>query len=149
MNVHQEWFFADELERAAQAAPDTTFVWAHGGHGPPEVVGGVLRRNRNVMIDISARTPWIGPGTVLLRADGSLNAAWAMLLEDYADRVMVGLDVFAPAHYQQSNVTMLVDYYRGISGEHPDWDEYRRAMEQQRRVLLRISIEAVGPDRGG
>jgi PPOX class probable F420-dependent enzyme len=43
----------------------------------------------------------------------------------------------------------LVDYYRGISGEHPDWDEYRRAMEQQRRVLLRISIEAVGPDRGG
>jgi PPOX class probable F420-dependent enzyme len=43
----------------------------------------------------------------------------------------------------------LVDYYRGISGEHPDWDEYRRAMQQQRRVLLRISIEAVGPDRGG
>ena len=43
----------------------------------------------------------------------------------------------------------LVDYYRGISGEHPDWDEYRRAMEQQRRVLLRISIEAVGPDRAG
>jgi PPOX class probable F420-dependent enzyme len=43
----------------------------------------------------------------------------------------------------------LVDYYRGISGEHPDWAEYRRAMEQQRRVLLRISIETVGPDRGG
>jgi PPOX class probable F420-dependent enzyme len=43
----------------------------------------------------------------------------------------------------------LVDYYRGISGEHPDWDDYRRAMEQQRRVLLRISIDAVGPTRGG
>jgi PPOX class probable F420-dependent enzyme len=43
----------------------------------------------------------------------------------------------------------LVDYYRGISGEHPDWDEYRRAMEQQRRVLLRISIDAVGPTRAG
>jgi PPOX class probable F420-dependent enzyme len=43
----------------------------------------------------------------------------------------------------------LVDYYRGISGEHPDWDEYRRAMEQQRRVLLRISIDAVGPTRSG
>jgi PPOX class probable F420-dependent enzyme len=43
----------------------------------------------------------------------------------------------------------LVDYYRRISGEHPDWDEYRRAMEQQRRVLLRISIDAVGPTRGG
>ena len=43
----------------------------------------------------------------------------------------------------------LVDYYRGISGEHPDWDEYRRAMEQQRRVLLRVSIDAVGPTRAG
>jgi PPOX class probable F420-dependent enzyme len=43
----------------------------------------------------------------------------------------------------------LVDYYRRISGEHPDWDEYRRAMEQQRRVLLRISIDAVGPTRAG
>jgi PPOX class probable F420-dependent enzyme len=43
----------------------------------------------------------------------------------------------------------LVDYYRRISGEHPDWDEYRRAMQDQRRVLLRISIEGVGPTRAG
>jgi PPOX class probable F420-dependent enzyme len=43
----------------------------------------------------------------------------------------------------------LVDYYRGISGEHPDWDDYRRAMHQQQRVLLRISIDKVGPDHGG
>ena len=39
----------------------------------------------------------------------------------------------------------LVDYYRGISGEHPDWDDYRRAMQDQQRVLLRVSIDAVGP----
>lgn len=43
----------------------------------------------------------------------------------------------------------LVDYYRRISGEHPDWDEYRRAMEQEQRVLVRISIDAVGPTRSG
>ena len=43
----------------------------------------------------------------------------------------------------------LVDYYRRIAGEHPDWDEYRAAMEQQRRVLLRIDIERAGPDRSG
>jgi PPOX class probable F420-dependent enzyme len=43
----------------------------------------------------------------------------------------------------------LVDYYRGISGEHPDWDDYRAAMEKQRRVLLRIDIERAGPDRSG
>lgn len=43
----------------------------------------------------------------------------------------------------------LVDYYRGISGEHPDWEEYRRAMQQQRRVLVRITIDRVGPSRAG
>jgi PPOX class probable F420-dependent enzyme len=43
----------------------------------------------------------------------------------------------------------LVDYYRRISGEHPDWDDYRRAMEEQRRVLIRISFEKVGPSRFG
>jgi PPOX class probable F420-dependent enzyme len=43
----------------------------------------------------------------------------------------------------------LVDYYRRISGEHPDWDDYRRAMEQQRRVLVRVSIDQVGPTHAG
>lgn len=43
----------------------------------------------------------------------------------------------------------LVDYYRRISGEHPDWDDYRRAMQQQRRVLVRVSIDKVGPTRAG
>jgi PPOX class probable F420-dependent enzyme len=43
----------------------------------------------------------------------------------------------------------LVDYYRRIAGEHPDWDRYRRAMEQEQRVLVRISIDKVGPTRAG
>jgi PPOX class probable F420-dependent enzyme len=43
----------------------------------------------------------------------------------------------------------LVDYYRRISGEHPDWEDYRRAMQQQQRVLVRVSIDAVGPTRAG
>ena len=43
----------------------------------------------------------------------------------------------------------LVDYYRRASGEHPDWDEYRRAMEKERRVVLRITIERSGPTRTG
>jgi PPOX class probable F420-dependent enzyme len=43
----------------------------------------------------------------------------------------------------------LVDYYRRIRGEHPDWDEYRRAMEADDRVLIRVSILGVGPAREG
>ena len=43
----------------------------------------------------------------------------------------------------------LVDYYRSISGEHPDWDDYRAAMVRERRVLLRLTIDKAGPDRRG
>jgi PPOX class probable F420-dependent enzyme len=43
----------------------------------------------------------------------------------------------------------LVDYYRRISGEHPDWDEYRAAMIRERRCVVRISITRAGPDISG
>jgi hypothetical protein len=43
----------------------------------------------------------------------------------------------------------LVDYYRRISGEHPDWDDYRAAMERDKRVLLHISVRKAGPDVSG
>jgi PPOX class probable F420-dependent enzyme len=43
----------------------------------------------------------------------------------------------------------LVDYYRRISGEHPDWNEYRSAMKEQKRLIIRISIDKVGPTREG
>ncbi|NUR07762.1 MAG: PPOX class F420-dependent oxidoreductase [Nocardioidaceae bacterium] len=43
----------------------------------------------------------------------------------------------------------LVDYYRGINGEHDDWDDYRAAMERERRVIVRITPERAGPDRQG
>ena len=44
---------------------------------------------------------------------------------------------------------LLIDYYRGLAGEHPDWDDYRAAMERERRVMVRIELERAGPDRQG
>jgi PPOX class probable F420-dependent enzyme len=44
---------------------------------------------------------------------------------------------------------LLVEYYRSLAGEHPDWDDYRAAMERERRVLVRIDVERAGPDRSG
>lgn len=43
----------------------------------------------------------------------------------------------------------LVDYFRRLNGEHEDWDDYRAAMERERRVLLRISLTRAGPDAYG
>lgn len=47
-------------------------------------------------------------------------------------------------------IELLVDYYRVIAGEHPDWDEYRQAMVDQGKVLIRVTIERWGPiSKGG
>lgn len=39
----------------------------------------------------------------------------------------------------------LVEYYRCISGEHPDWEEYRAAMREQGKSLIRITVDCWGP----
>ena len=44
---------------------------------------------------------------------------------------------------------LLVDYYRRISGEHPDWDDYRAAMVRDQRVIVRVTITRAGPDVSG
>jgi len=44
---------------------------------------------------------------------------------------------------------LLVDYYRRASGEHPDWDDYRTAMQRDRRVMVLIDITRAGPDFHG
>ena len=43
----------------------------------------------------------------------------------------------------------LVEYYRRISGEHPDWADYRAAMERDRRVILRMTVQRAGPTAHG
>lgn len=43
----------------------------------------------------------------------------------------------------------LVDYYRRVVGDHPDWEEYRQAMFDEQRVLLQIDIQEAGPDDYG
>ncbi len=43
----------------------------------------------------------------------------------------------------------LVDYYRRVVGEHPDWQDYRAAMGRERRVLVRIDLTGAGPERRG
>ncbi len=44
---------------------------------------------------------------------------------------------------------ILEDYYRRISGEHPDWADYRAAMQRDKRLIVRITIDRAGPDVSG
>ncbi len=43
----------------------------------------------------------------------------------------------------------LVEYYRSVSGEHPDWEDYRAAMVRDKRVLLSLDLTRAGPDVAG
>ena len=44
---------------------------------------------------------------------------------------------------------ILVSYYRGVAGEHPDWPDYRAAMHRDRRVIARLTVLRAGPDISG
>ena len=44
---------------------------------------------------------------------------------------------------------LLVEYYRSVAGEHPDWDDYRAAMAREQRLIVRITVARAGPTRSG
>jgi PPOX class probable F420-dependent enzyme len=68
-----------------------------------------------------------------------------LIHSDDWDGPYVQLDGTAEVLDVPEAVEALVDYYRCISGEHPDWDEYCTAMINQGKSLLRITIERWGP----
>jgi PPOX class probable F420-dependent enzyme len=42
-----------------------------------------------------------------------------------------------------ATVEELIEIYRAIAGEHPDWDDFRRAMVADRRLVLRLRVERI------
>ena len=77
------------------------------------------------------------------------SASMVVLSEDFnGDWVQV--DGTATVIDLPDAVEALVEYFRVISGEHPDWDEYRAAMVRQGKCLIRLEIDRWGPiARGG
>src|SRR3954463_8819363 len=67
------------------------------------------------------------------------------VLSDEWDGPWVQLDGRAEVLDLPEALEPLVEYYRSISGEHPDWEEYRAAMTRQGKSLLRIEVTGGGP----
>jgi PPOX class probable F420-dependent enzyme len=65
--------------------------------------------------------------------------ATVLVLSDEFDDAWVQLEGTCEVIDPPDSVEPLVDYYRSIAGEHPDWDEYRQAMRDQGKSLLRIT----------
>jgi PPOX class probable F420-dependent enzyme len=67
------------------------------------------------------------------------------VLSDDWDGPYVQVDGRAEVLDLPEAVEPLVDYYRSVAGEHPDWDEYRDAMRRQGKSLIRVTIDRWGP----
>ena len=108
--------------------------------------------------------PQMSPVTGGVDADGRIvistypqRAKAANLRRDARATVLVHSDEWNGAYVQvdgtaevldmpsQEAEDALVEYFRCISGEHPDWDDYRAAMHRQNKSLIRITIERWGP----
>jgi PPOX class probable F420-dependent enzyme len=71
--------------------------------------------------------------------------ASVVVLSDEFNGAYVQVDGDAELIEGSAAVEPLVDYYRVIAGEHPDWDEYRRAMAEQGKCLIRVTPRRWGP----
>ncbi len=71
--------------------------------------------------------------------------ASVLVLSDEFNGAYVQIDGDAEVIDVPDAVELLVDYYRSIAGEHPDWDEYRSAMLTQRKCVIRVTPHRWGP----
>jgi PPOX class probable F420-dependent enzyme len=72
------------------------------------------------------------------------EASVVVMSDDFGDSY-VQVDGAAEVIDLPGALDPLVEYYRSISGEHPDWDDYRRAMVDQGKCLLRVTPQRWGP----
>ena len=78
------------------------------------------------------------------------SQAWVIVMSDAWAGEWVQLECRAEVVDLPEAMDGLVEYFRVISGEHSDWDDYRAAMTRQGKVLLRVHIESWGPiSKGG
>ncbi|MEU4832570.1 PPOX class F420-dependent oxidoreductase [Streptosporangium sp. NPDC023615] len=122
-------------------------------------------RDRHRALVITARTdgrPQASPVTCGLDAEGRIVVSTyperakvanarrdprvsVVVLSDDFDGPWVQVDGTAEVLDLPGALEPLVEYYRSISGEHPDWAEYREAMTRQGKSLLRVTPERWGP----
>ncbi|GAA4968640.1 MAG: PPOX class F420-dependent oxidoreductase [Streptomycetaceae bacterium] len=73
------------------------------------------------------------------------SAVSVVVLSDEWNGPWVQIDGDAEVLDVPESVEPLVEYFRNISGEHPDWDEYRAAMATQGKSLIRVTPRRWGP----
>jgi PPOX class probable F420-dependent enzyme len=101
------------------------------------VTGGVDRQGRLVVSTYPERAK-----AANARRDARVSI---VVLSDDFGGAWVQVDGDGEVIDPPDSVEPLVEYYRCIAGEHPDWDEYRRAMVEQGKSLIRVTPTRWGP----
>jgi PPOX class probable F420-dependent enzyme len=114
------------------------------GHGRPQMSPVTVAVDADGYVLVSTRETAVKTKNV--RKDPRVSLC---VLSDTFYGAWTQIDGLAVVVSLPEAMELLVDYYRIAAGEHPDWDEYRSAMDRERRVVLRIAIERAGPDVSG
>ncbi|CQD20970.1 ATP-binding protein [Mycobacterium lentiflavum] len=114
----------------------TTFRSDGSLHSSP-VTGGVDEQGRIVIATYPQRAK-----SVNIRRTPSASV---LVLSDDFNGPYVQVDGDAEVIELPDALELLVDYFRVIAGEHPDWDDYRRAMADQGKCLIRVTPRRWGP----
>ncbi|KDF00026.1 pyridoxamine 5'-phosphate oxidase [Mycolicibacterium aromaticivorans JS19b1 = JCM 16368] len=101
------------------------------------VTGGVDEQGRLVIASYPRRAK-----SVNIRRTGRASV---VVLSDEFNDAYVQIDGPAEVIDLPDAVEPLVDYFRAVAGEHPDWDEYREAMVKQGKCLIRVTPQRWGP----
>lgn len=110
---------------------------ANGSPQVSPVTGGVDGEGRIVISTY--------PGRAKTKNAESRPEVSVCVLSDDFDGAWVQVDGTAEVLHQPESTDGLVEYFRSISGEHPDWDEYRAAMATQDKSLIRVTPTRWGP----
>jgi predicted TIM-barrel fold metal-dependent hydrolase len=103
------------LERALRKHPTAVMVLAHGGSADPALLDELLRRNANLLVDLSGMHFLRSPR--LASEAGPVDPAWKALIEKWPDRFLMGIDVWAPRLFEPTMLDRLMSWTRRILGE--------------------------------
>ncbi len=129
----------DELLEFARPRHNLVLVTARKDGSPQlsPVTGGVDEQGRFVIASYPQRAK-------SRNARRHPDVSILVLSDDFGD-AWVQVDGTCEVLHVPEALDAFVDYFRCISGEHPDWDEYRQAMLDQGKCLLRVTPVSWGP----
>jgi predicted TIM-barrel fold metal-dependent hydrolase len=117
--IHQELDErgAAELEKALAAQPEAVIVLAHAGGAAPARLDPLVDRHPNLRVDLSGMHFERKPA--LATESGPLDPAWKDFIVKRADRLLMGIDVWAPRLFEPAMLARLMTWTRRVLGELP------------------------------